>query len=200
MAVPDEPNPNIDRREDHYERFFGPISQPVLHSTDTMDPHVDIYQFPPLGMREHWTLVTGGMSDRRQEIPPDLAGALAPRSELILYADKPDPWMFRALKQLAEYPFQEETYLHFGHTVDGGGPVAPTPCTLTAFLVWEPVFEEDPLAELLVEGDRVDFLWVVPLTAAELAFKLEHGSMELVKRFEETGLDPVVDTQRPSVV
>ena len=35
----------LEARECHYQRFFGPLTRPIMHSTDVKAVHIDIYQF-----------------------------------------------------------------------------------------------------------------------------------------------------------
>ena len=62
----------LEARERHYQKFFGPLTRHVVHSTDVKPVHIDIYQFEPIQGRSYWTLVTGGMSNERQ-LDPDQA-------------------------------------------------------------------------------------------------------------------------------
>jgi hypothetical protein len=98
----------IDQRETHYQRFFGPLDQQVMHSTDLKPVHIDIYQFAPTAERPFWTLITGGMSDARQPIPPTAPKHVAPRAEILMYAEEPKGWMLSVLKGLAEMPFVDD--------------------------------------------------------------------------------------------
>src|SRR4030095_2254037 len=109
-------------REAHYERFFGRLEQ-VMHSTDEKPVHIDIYQFAPTEDRSSWTLITGGMSDRRQPLPAEAPEHVAPRAEIMMYVAEPKPWMFAVLKGLAEMPFDQDTFLHWHHTVPNGHPL-----------------------------------------------------------------------------
>jgi hypothetical protein len=196
-----EPENWLEIRESHYERNFGPISEPVMHSTDDAQPHIDIYQFCPTGERDYWTLITGGMSNSRQSIPPDAPAQIARRAELMMYVREPKPWMFRVLKELAEYPFKDETFLHWWHTVPNSRPVGSEASLLSAFLFLPPYYEDpETFGRLEIDGDRVDMLWAVPITSAEYDYALENGGNALDELLATAELDPVVDEQRMSLV
>jgi len=49
-----------------------------------------------------------------------------------------------------------------------------------------------------VDSDPVNFLWLVPITRAELDLKLEQGLPALLQRFDEGGLNHVLDEGRAS--
>jgi hypothetical protein len=190
----------LEAREIHYESFFGPITRPVTHSTDVKQVHIDVYEFEPTRGREYWTLVTSGMSDERQLNPEDCAEGVSTRAEILMYASKPEGWMFSVLKGLAEMPFEDQTFLHWWHTVPNGMPMTAKPSLLTSFFFLPPYLEPHDFTGLKLGGDRVDFLWMIPITEAERRFAVDHGSSELAKKFEEVNLAPVVKESRESVI
>lgn len=185
------------RRELHYERFFGPLDEPVMDSTDFKTPHIDIYQFRPRGDRAFWTLVTGGMSDFRQ---PQIPVELHPRAEILLYTSEPQGWMFSVLKGLAEMPFDDDTYLHWWHTVVNGKRMTAQPSLLTNFFFLPPKCELPEFNTLVIDDERVDFLWMVPITDAERDFKLARDGYVLEELFAAKGVPQVIDETRDSLV
>jgi Suppressor of fused protein (SUFU) len=182
-------------RESHYARFLGPLTEPVVHSMDLKVPHIDVYQFRPNDERPFWTLITGGMSNFPQPSVPD---GIPPRAEIMLYASEPESWMFNVLKGLAEMPFDEDTFLHWGHTVPNGIPMTAKPSLLANYLFIEPCMESKDFDRLVIDGDEVSILWMVPITDAELSYKLDHGANALLKLFAEHDLSQVIDESRPS--
>jgi hypothetical protein len=196
MPDPD-PNP-FQLREAFYADHFGPLTEPVTHPVDLSEPHIDVYQFRPLGNRRHWTLITGGMSDQRQAIPDELASELAPRAEIMMYVREPKPWMFNVLKGLGEMPSTDKTFLHWFHIVPNGMPMTAEPSQLTNFLFLPPVFESDDFGRLRLEDDRVDILHLVPVTDAESQLAREQGIERLLELFAERGYDLIVNEQRDS--
>ena len=186
-------------REGHYQKFLGPIESPVMHSTDEKVPHIDIYQFGPTDERDFWTLITGGMSDVAQRAP-ELDPPISGRTEILLYAPEPQPWMFSVLKGLAGMPFDDDTYLHWGHTVPNGQPMTAKPSLLTSFFFLPPYFEDDGFDTLTLDDERVDILWLVPITEAEREFAVENGSRALEEVFAEKELPRGIDEGRASLV
>ncbi len=65
-----------------------------------------------------------------------------------------------------------------------------------------PLFKPDNhLAEQLVlDGDPVHLLWIVPLTAAEQRYKTQQGSGALQEAFNRAQLPFVFNGKRPSCV
>jgi len=187
-------------RERHYRRYFGPLTQNVMHSTDLKRVHVDIYQFEPTAKRPYWTLITGGMSDEPQPLPTDCPEHISPRAEIMMYVSKPAGWMFSVLKGLAEMPFDDNTYIHWWHTIPNGMPMTATPSSLTSYFFLPPYFEAKRFGGLKLGGDAVDFLWMIPITEAEREFAMEHGSQALEDKLEEAEMSQVVDESRLSLV
>jgi hypothetical protein len=194
------PDGYLEVRERHYERFFGPMTQKIMHSTDIKPVHVDVYQFEPTKARPFWTLITSGMSNERQIEPEECAEHMSPRAEVVMYVPRPQPWMFNVLKGLAEMPFDNATCLHWWHTVPNGMPMTAMPSRLTSYFFLPPYFEEDGFTDLELDGDRVDFLWMIPITEAEREYAVSQGSQELEQRFEEAKMSPVLDESRDSLV
>lgn len=188
-------------REAIYTQLFGEIADPVWHATDDQSPHVDVYQFAPTAERPYWTLVTGGMSDLRQPalLDPDDGDDCAPRAELLMYVSEPKPWMMQVLKGLAAMPFDDDTCLYWGHTVPNGKPMTAEPSLLTSYFVEPAYLEDQASARFTIDGDEVALLWLRPVTEAERAYAIEHGSRALSQRLAEQ-LGPAVDEGRASVV
>lgn len=196
----DELSEAMQSREDHYESHFGPLTEPVMHSTDVKTPHVDVYRFGPSEDRPFWTLITGGMSDVRQPGLTDDTEGIAARAEIMMYVQEPENWMFNVLKGLAEMPFDDDTHLHWYHTVQNGQPMTAEPSKLTAFFFLPPYFESEDFDTLEVSGDAVNVLWLVPITEQEREYAVENGGQALEDIFDEMELEPVVDESRDSLV
>lgn len=187
------------QREKHYVKFFGPMSQQVMHSTNPHQVHIDIYQFAPTKERPFWTLITGGMSDRRQNIPAEVDWA-APRAEVFTYVKEPHDRVFAALKLLAEMPFEENSYMHWFHTISVGEPVTKRQSELTCAFLTPPLFEHPKFDTLKIGGDKVDFLMMVPITVQERSYAKKNGGEALLEVFEKANLGPAVDENRKSLV
>jgi hypothetical protein len=158
---------------------------------------VDVLQVPPgFHGRDFWTLVTSGLSDHRMAVPGDLGPEHA-RAELVLYVPEPTPSHVRLLQTCAALATEPETWLGHGHSIPNGQPPAPLfpGSELKALLLLRTILEPDAFLpdHLTIEGDPVNFLWLVPITAAELDLKLVQGLPALLQRFDEGGLSHLLD-------
>ena len=185
-------NEHLETRQAHYDRFFGSEGVIVAHGVNV--PHIDVFQYPPQGKRTWWTLITGGMGDQRQELPDNTWY----RAELLMYVHEPKPWMLNVLEGVARCPFENNTFFHWWHTIPNGMPMTAEPSLLTAFYLMPPCKEAPEFDQLTLEGDPVRFLWVVPITEAELAFAYQHKEKDALGKLLED-ISFVVDESRASV-
>jgi len=117
-----------------------------------------------------------------------------------MYVNEPKPWMATVLKRLAELPFDNETFLSWGHTVMNGKPLTVASPHLTSFFLDHPHLEDPELQDLIIDGDPVEVLWVRPIAESERAYAMEHGSRALSELFESQSMDRVLDETRKPVV
>ncbi len=97
-------------------------------------------------------------------------------------------------------PFERATCLHLGHTVPNGQPITDKATELTSFLFCPPSCEPEEFEDFSLDGDRVAFLMVVPITEAERAYAIEHSSAALAKIMEDTNFDFIFNERRKSLV
>ncbi len=190
---------NVQIRERYLESRFGPMLDLVAHSTDKQPVHVDMYIRKPNPACAHWTIITSGMSDEPMNIPATAKGILAPRCELIMYANKPKPWMFIVLKAMAEFVTRQKTYLYWYHTWTPNGALTGTASQLTGCLLLPPHLDESSQNDLQIDGDRVEFLWVLPITESERDYAVQNGSEALEEALMTSGLDLLDYEGRDSV-
>jgi hypothetical protein len=184
------------RRDAHYTRFFGKARQVAGRTTSKKAPPTAIVQCAPTERRAFWTLVTDGMSDALQRLP----SGFQKRTEVLCYARTPAPWMAKALALLAEYPFDNDTYLELLHVVPFGGSMTEPLSALTGFTFILPPLEERGFESLTIGREQVQFLYALPLTTAEMQFIYTHGTEALLERMQRAGLSPMLDAGRASCV
>jgi hypothetical protein len=143
------------------------------------------------------------MSDLPMKVPRKV-GREGARAELVLYVDDPTEEYAALLRAIAHMAHDLPTWFSYGHTLafsDSAEPLFPG-SELTGFLLMVPVVQPDYWLrdELEIEGDPVNLLWVVPLTAAEMQLKLERGFEALMDVFERSAHRVVLDVNRRSYV
>lgn len=114
-------------------------------------------------------------------------------------------WPVRLLKTLGRIPHEFDSWLGWGHSIPNGDPPAPyAPDTqLCGAVLIPPFLIGDSL--FVAQGEPpLHVFQVLPITAAEMSFKLQVGLDGLLDRLESAISDKVlygpVDPLRPSVV
>jgi hypothetical protein len=191
-----------EERERLYARLWGSC-EVVHHEVVRLIPHIDVYVHEPAAGREFFTLVTGGMSDLRMKTPRG-AGADVARAELVLYVDEPREEYVDVLRRHARLPHDLGTWFGAFHTISNGDPPEPLfdGSELDTVFLCPPLLEPDRSLheDVLLDGDPLNLLWLVPVTGAEAALKLERGSDALLALFDEHDHPLVLDPRRSSYV
>jgi hypothetical protein len=191
-------------REKVYRELFGE-TQGVSREAIPLVPSIGVHTYLRSGSRGNvFALVTSGMSDLPLRVPPG-AGSDAPRRvELIFYCAEPKSEYIETLRWVARFPHDQKTWLSFGHTLPNGNPPAPFWGSeiLDTLLFMPTILKRDAgLAEALVlDGDPVHFLWVVPLSTPECNLKLDQGYDAILGLFEKNRHPHVFDPARKSYV
>ncbi len=159
---------NVIIRENHYKKYLGEMDHQILQSGDTStDVFVEFYKFKPAPKRPGYTLITGGISEVKQNIPLDNKRTSG-RTELIMYAREPYGWMFGLLDILSLMPFKNKTFLHWQSLYSMGICLHVGESEFTHILFMPPFFENECFYNTLhINGDKVDPLWAVPITEPE---------------------------------
>jgi len=189
-------------RDDVYQRRFG-VAKSVSHELIPLIPHIDVMEYSRSSEEGPvCTLVTSGMSDLAMKVP---AKTEAPRRvELILYCRESNPEFIDTMRWLAHFPHDQKTWIGAFHTIPNGNPPAPlwgSPILDTIFLL-PPIVKKDTdlQDELILDGDGVHFLWIVPLTAAECNLKLAKGSDASLDLLQQNRHPYIFDPNRKSYV
>lgn len=193
---------NTEDRERVYSELFGE-SDTVLHELLPLIPHIDVYRFSPNSKRDFFTFVTGGMSDLRMNAPTEL-GAEYRRIELVFYSTENRDDYPELLRRMAHFVHDNNTWLHWGHTMPNGQPPEPlfnTKRLDTLFFMPSIVTPDSSLGEKLqIDSDPVQLVWVVPITTAECQLKLDDGTDALYDVFDANDHTFVFSGDRRSYV
>jgi hypothetical protein len=201
----------------HIESVFGDTSGGMVwHEIVSERIHIDVHLCPPNERNPANLLVTSGMSAFPMNVPEgvedrdswrhaELCMLLPPDwrlSESDLHREA-NYWPLRLLKTLVRIPHAFSSWLGWGHSIPNGDPAEPyAPNTqLSGALIIPPfLFGEE---FFVCPGDpELHIFQVLPVTAGEMAFKLDHGADALLDELEETFPDIYgpLDPARPSAV
>jgi hypothetical protein len=227
---PDVPavTPYMKQIEAHIERTIGPIGQ-VFHEIISDDIHLDLYIVPPTGKEpseefplgtNHYTIITGGLSARAQNVPPDAREDISPFQELMiaLPADWPgmNPdgtwdsevtgrdenwWPIAFMKLVARMPHEYDTFLAPGVTIPNGEDAVPFAdnTQLGCMMVFQPIL--CPAAHKLQVTDdlEIQFYALWPIYKEEMNLKLSKGLQPLLEKLVEAELTELFQPGRPNL-
>lgn len=181
-------------RDAVYEELFG--AEQARFADDEGSPPIEVrrYRSEPVGDAPAFdTWVTSGMSD--VALIDEDGDAL--RRELVFYAPPGGDYTV-GLRAIASYPFENDTYLDHGHSIQSfgalfvpGGAEAllaenASSLELPHLVLLSPLLRRHrQIGEMLeIDGQPLALLWVVPISAAEHALKRQQGTNGLLDLFE----------------
>lgn len=195
----------------HIAKHVGKVDY-VLHEIVSELVHIDVHVIKPTKKRSSWLLITSGMSELPMKTPrgagkfkhAELAISLPGWWKLDQRSMRNEKWYWpiRWLKTLARFPHELETWLFYNHTV----PLAdafPAPGTpFTGVLLGADSEFPSKFWEMKVGKRAVYFMTPIPVTEAEMNYRLEHGSEALLALFESVSEEhdfDCYDPKRPEV-
>jgi hypothetical protein len=142
--------------------------------------------------------ITNGMSDQRMAEGDDPGQPR--RRELIQYLRKCTPGHAKRLRDMAWLPLHDGFLLDSHHSIAWDwSAVEGTPWKNAFFL--PPLITPHAKFTVEIEGEPMSFLWHIPISDGERAFKQQQGSGALLDRMQELGLPWIFDeANRPSLV
>ena len=186
--------------EKHLEKNFGPVKS-VFHELVSGEMHIDIYVVEPTEQFPCYRLFTCGMGAKKMELPVQAKGKRPDRIELMLAL--PADWKFDEesmkgenfywpvglLKYLAYFPWNESTWLGFGHTIPLQKFAENT--ELSGVLLNYPENYPYEVGHVDLPRGSVQFINVVPLYSEEIDYKLSFGIEALEKLMGDTFYAPI---------
>lgn len=201
----------IEKIEEHVQLHIGEADT-VFHEIISDLIHVDVHCINPTPERNYYTLFTTGMSYLPMKTPDELESHAYAELLICLPPDWPisqeafqNPnhyWPVRWLKMLARFPHDYETWLGWGHTMPNGDPPEPLSeeTEMSGIILLPPIEADEQFFTLEMDDGRIlRFYAIVPLYQEELDFKLDHGSDALLEKFDEYGINEIIDLGRRNV-
>ena len=194
----------------HLEKFFLDEEVYVLHERTSETVHSDIFVINPseTADRNYYILLTSGMSALPMNTPADYNEFRYGELMMLLpsswnmshesFDDEDNWWPIRLLIEMTKYPHEEDTWLGYGHTFARQNEgIFSTGTGFSAAVLLESVTVPEPFLKIRRMFNRhIHILSVIPIYPEELAYKLAHGTNALLERFEEHGIEEVVDNER----
>ncbi|RJX40467.1 suppressor of fused domain protein [Paenibacillus pinisoli] len=198
----------VTRIEEHVQKYIGEADS-VFHEILSDIVHIDVHVIKPTPERNFYTLFTTGMSFLPMNTPEGAEGFKYAELMICLPPDWPieqgdlensdNYWPIRWLKMLARFPHEYDTWLGWEHTMPNGDPAEPLSeqTDMCGIILLPPLqVHEDFLTLDMGDGREINFYAIVPLYSEELDLKLKQGSDPLLDKFEEYGVDELLDVKR----
>lgn len=193
----------------HIEKHIGVIDH-VFKEIISDVLSIDILIVEPTPARNFYTLITSGMSELPMKVPSgaseyqyaELMICLPPSWKMSdeAFKDERNYWPLRALKTLARFPHEYNTWLYLGHTLVNGHPAQPYSegIGFEGMLVWIPAVEDNSgFFNLNMTSEKtVHFYSLIPLYKEELEYKTKNGEEALLNRLNKIGINDVLDPLR----
>lgn len=193
--------------QEHIEARLGRPEPVSLQEIVPGDPQITVHV---VRQEEKIALVTVGMSDRAMTIPA--GGEDYQFAELVIYLPPDWPlderglrsrnnfWPIEWLRRIGHYPHDNQTWLGGRAAVIANGDPPRQLASNTKMTCVLAIIEESEFGWCqLSDGRRVGFYTLIPLYTEERDLEKTAGVEELLLRFGELGISPVVDLHRPNV-
>jgi hypothetical protein len=200
----------------HFEKHINTGGM-VFHEIVSDRIHIDVHMLPPGKKNPYNVLITSGMSAHAMNVPTEMEGyeqwqyaelcMILPKNWPLKQKDFDDEknyWPVRLLKNLARLPHDYNTWLGWGHSIPNGDPAEPyAPKTkLTGAILIPPLLLGDEFFEVSGEPP-LHIFQILPLTTAEMEYKLNEGTDNLLESLEKKFGDDIygaIDPSRKSAV
>jgi hypothetical protein len=207
---------NLEKIDEHIRRHIGEVAA-VYHEIISDLVHIDVHLVEPSPMRQYFTLITSGMSDRPMRHPDGFEEFKYAELMMSLPADWPVHvegfwegkfekekfyWPVRWLKELARFPHEYQTWLWASHTVPNGDPpqAYASNTKLCCALLMNPVLVPDEFHHLdMGAGKVIHFLSMLPIYKEEMDYKLKQGLDPLLERLENAQVTELLNIKRKNV-
>lgn len=177
------------------ENSFGEHST-ILHEIVFDYLHIDVVVIPPTQELNFYKLFTIGMGSKKMNTSPQLERAelavfISPKYDFSIN-DIKKHWIVNFLKTVARFPFNQNTWLGEGHTVDLSkvGNFG----NFSGALLLSLQSEEEAI--VLDSNKSINFYLTVPIFYEEMKYKNMKSYDELLDLFDSNGITPVVNFNR----
>ncbi len=199
--------------DDHLQASFAGAEMFVLQEGSRVGRPVNLHVVMPTDERPYFVVVTSGMSERAMKVPEGMEGSARAECFLCLPPDWPlsminrgwrEPefaWPFFLLQECARFPFEQDTWLGYGHSVPMPHALDPAG-RFSGVAVLEPLLMPEDFIAVETNEPEDEVIWLLPVfpcTPDEMSFKRVHGYGILSARFKAMGVTELLEPLRPSV-
>ncbi|MCH2035201.1 MAG: suppressor of fused domain protein [Tenacibaculum sp.] len=198
--------------DNHLDLFFDESTDIVVFDEiESETIHRDIFFIKATEDRPFHILLSCGMSALPMNVPSDIDSSeyaevmiLLPKEwnlEYQSFSDERNYWPIRIMKELMILPHPNKTWLGFGHSLghEDDDELAEGIGFNSVILVNSVELSEEFTQITLDDNKTIDIYTLIPLYKEELKFKKKHGTMKLLEKFDEFGIEEIVKLGRKNV-
>jgi len=189
----------------HLQKYCNEDECMIFHERESTIFHLDIYWVKPNDNINYNLLLTNGISSMPLETPNksfskyiELCVLLPP--DWISDNDWAQPeknWPLTLLPKLGRYPFQNNTWLGFGHTLETGGKLPGT--DFEGIMLLNSVSINNEFMNIKYGDNNIKVLMIFPLYIEELNFARNNDSLKLLELIDKANINDVIDVNRKNV-
>ncbi|GAA4961328.1 suppressor of fused domain protein [Algibacter aquimarinus] len=196
----------------HLDLFFDENTDIlVFDEKESEIIHRDIFFIKATKDRPYHILLSCGMSALPMVIPKDIESSefveimfLLPKEWTLKYesfSDEKNYWPIRIMKEIMMLPHEKKTWFGYGHTYghEEAEEFAEGIGFNSVMLAYSMELSDD-FTQIEIENDKVvDIYTLIPLYKEELEFKKKNGASALLERFDEFGIEEILEIGRKNV-
>lgn len=173
----------------HYNEFWGTFTEYRFDQGPVNELPFDfkILKFAPNNRRDMWTYATCGMFSKLD----------VNTIEIHMFSPFEHDFLIELLTVIAHYHVTGGN-LGLGHTINFGCSWYKN-TSLEYGLISLPYLDGPLFENLQCDSKRIQFLWLIPITVAEVNYKKQKGLEALEQKFDEVNFN-YLDPYRESVV
>lgn len=201
-------NSELEKIESFIENEYGHFEE-VIHELVSPDIHLDIAIVPPNEYQPYYKLVTMGAGAYKMNVPRELKSYKLEYAEYVIFlpkewdikSDKEEYyWAIRQLKNIARLPINTDSWLAYGHTITANEDYSPVAenTEFNSFVLINSINKNNEIVNPLKIGlfKQINFYQMFPLYREEVDYKMENSLEELINKFSDEDLDPIVNINR----
>lgn len=201
-------NSELKKIESFIENEYGHFDE-VIHEIVSPDIHLDIAIVPPNEYQPYYKLVTMGAGAYKMNVPRELKSYKLEYAEYVIFlpkewdikSDKEEYyWAIRQLKNIARLPINTDSWLAYGHTITANEDYSPVAenTEFNSFVLINSINKNNEIVNPLKIGlfKQINFYQMFPLYREEVDYKMENSLEELINKFSDEDLDPIVNINR----
>ncbi|MCL2184719.1 MAG: suppressor of fused domain protein [Treponema sp.] len=189
----------------HLLKYLNNDEFMVFHEKESELFHLDIYWIKPNENRSYNLLLTNGISSLAMNTPDksltkniELCILLPP--DWVSENDWKNPeknWPITLLSSIGRYPFQNNTWLGFSHTIETGYLLPGT--NFEGIMLLKSTMLPVDFQKINYGENNIEIYTVFPLYMNELIFVRNNGLKDLLELFDKEKFNDIVNINRKNV-